>query len=65
MYELTQGKLTMIGVGGVENGSDALEKIKSGASLVQLYTSMVFEGPVIVNKIRRELIEQLKYYLDF
>ncbi|CAF0722289.1 unnamed protein product [Brachionus calyciflorus] len=60
MYELTQGKLTIIGVGGIESGYDALEKIKSGATLVQLYSSMVFEGPVIVNKIKRELIELLQ-----
>ncbi len=41
VYELTNGELTIIGVGGIENGQDALEKIKSGASLIQIYTSMV------------------------
>jgi dihydroorotate dehydrogenase len=61
MYELTDGKIVLIGVGGIENGRDALEKIKSGASLVQIYTSMVYQGPVIVDKIRRELIQLLKY----
>lgn len=62
MYELTDGKIVLIGVGGIENGRDALEKIKSGASLVQIYTSMVYQGPVIVDKIRRELIQLLKYF---
>lgn len=61
MYELTNGELVLIGVGGVENGRDALEKIKCGASLVQLYTTMVFQGPVAVDKIRRELIYLLKF----
>jgi dihydroorotate dehydrogenase len=55
MYELTKGKITIIGVGGIENGQDALEKIKCGASLIQIYTSMVYEGFPIVDKIKREL----------
>ena len=55
MYELTNGKITIIGAGGIQNGQDALEKIKSGASLVQIYTSMVYEGFPIVDKIKREL----------
>lgn len=59
-YELTNGELPIIGVGGIESGRDALERIKSGASLIQIYSAMVYEGPTIVNKIRRELIENLK-----
>lgn len=55
MYKLTNGKITIIGAGGIQNGQDALEKIKSGASLVQIYTSMVYEGFPIVDKIKREL----------
>ena len=58
-YELTNGKLPIIGAGGIETGQDALERIKSGASLIQIYTSMVYEGPIIVNKIRRELVEEM------
>lgn len=61
MYELTKGELTLIGSGGIESGRDALERIKSGASLVQIYTSMSFEGPTIVSRIKRELIHELKY----
>jgi dihydroorotate dehydrogenase len=60
MYELTNGELIMIGVGGIENGRDALERIKSGASLIQIYTSMVYQGPVVINRIRKELIYLLK-----
>jgi len=58
-YELTRGELLIIGAGGIETGHDALERIKSGASLVQIYTAMVYEGPVIVNKIKRELVQEL------
>jgi dihydroorotate dehydrogenase len=59
-YELTNGQMTIIGVGGVETGQDALDKIKAGASLVQVYSAMVYEGPTLVNKIKRELIEALE-----
>ena len=57
MYKLTGGKIPIIGVGGIFTGQDAYEKIKAGASLVQLYTSLAIEGPPIVNKIKRELEE--------
>ena len=55
----TNGKLTLIGVGGISSGQDAYTKIKAGASLVQLYTAMAFEGPGIIPRIKRELIECL------
>lgn len=58
-YKQTGGKVPIIGVGGVFSGIDAYDKIKAGASLVQLYTSLTFEGPPIVNKIKRELSELL------
>ncbi len=54
-YALTKRKLPIIGVGGVASGQDAFEKIKAGASLIELYTSMVYEGPWIANKINKEL----------
>ncbi len=59
-YELTNGEMLIIGAGGIETGNDALERIKSGASLVQIYTAMVYEGPMIVNKIKRELVHELE-----
>lgn len=59
-FELTEGRLMIVGVGGIENGQDALDKIKCGATLVQVYSAMVYQGPVLVNKIKRELIELLK-----
>lgn len=58
-YMLTKGQLPIIGVGGVLTGQDAYEKIKAGASLIQLYTSLTYEGPPVVNKIKQELVELL------
>ncbi len=55
-YKETKGEITIIGVGGVNSGKTAYDKIKSGANLVQLYTGMIYEGPGIVKKIKAELI---------
>ena len=60
MYNLTNGQITLIGVGGITNGSDCYEKIKSGASLVQLYTALTFFGPLLVTKIKNEIIDLIK-----
>ncbi len=59
-YKILKDKTKIIGVGGVSNGQDAFEKIASGASLVQLYTGMVYRGPRIASKISTELIDLLK-----
>jgi dihydroorotate dehydrogenase len=48
-------KLVLIGVGGIASGADAYAKIRAGASLVQLYTALVFEGPGLISRIRRDL----------
>tara|TARA_Y100000591_G_scaffold323453_1_gene341292 strand:- start:435 stop:1481 length:1047 start_codon:yes stop_codon:yes gene_type:complete len=55
-----QGKVKIIGVGGVDTGQAAFEKISAGANAVQLYTGMVFRGPGVVKKIKKELISILK-----
>ncbi|MDB5366600.1 MAG: pyrD [Rhodospirillales bacterium] len=49
----------LIGVGGVASGEDAYAKIRAGASLVQLYTALIYEGPSLVARIKRELAELL------
>ncbi len=59
-YELTNGQIPIIGVGGIFNGKDAYKKIRAGASLVQLYTAMIYEGPYIARKICAELTQLLK-----
>ncbi|XP_007431842.1 dihydroorotate dehydrogenase (quinone), mitochondrial [Python bivittatus] len=55
MYSLTQGRIPIIGVGGVCTGQDALEKIRAGASLVQMYTALTYHGPPVVGAIKQEL----------
>ncbi len=60
IYRLTEGKIPLIGVGGIASGRDAYRKIRAGASLVQLYSAMVFQGPGLANKIKLELTEALK-----
>ncbi len=60
MYELTGGKLPLIGVGGISSGAEAYVKIRAGATLVQLYTAMVYHGPSLVARIKRELADCLR-----
>eukprot|EP00794_Sanderia_malayensis_P019006 gene19006-20918_t len=60
MYKLTNGHVPIIGVGGILSGQDAYEKIRAGASLVQIYTVMTYDGPPVVTRIRRELAELLR-----
>ena len=58
-YDLLKGKVKIIGVGGVDSGKSAYKKFLAGASYVQLYTGMIFQGPGIVRKIKKELKELL------
>lgn len=60
MYRLTKGRLPIIGIGGIGSGQDAYDKIKAGASLVQLYTALVYQGPPVIGRIKRELETLLK-----
>ncbi len=59
-YRLTKGRLPLIGVGGVSSAAEAYAKIRAGASLVQLYTALVFDGPALVGRITRGLAELLR-----
>ncbi len=56
LYEKTGGKLPIIGAGGIFTADDAIEKLKAGATLVQIYTGFVYEGPSIVKKINQALL---------
>jgi dihydroorotate dehydrogenase len=60
MYQCTEGRLPIIGCGGVASGADAYAKIRAGASLVQLYTALVFHGPDLIGRIKRELAACLR-----
>jgi len=59
-YKKLKGKAYIIGVGGVDSGKSAFEKITAGANAVQLYTGMIYKGPGIVKAIKKELIEILE-----
>ena len=59
-FKDTKGKIQIIGVGGVDTGQSAFEKISAGANAVQLYTGMVYKGPGIVRDMKKELISILK-----
>jgi dihydroorotate dehydrogenase len=60
VYQASGGKLTLIGVGGVSSADEAYAKIRAGASLVQLYTGLVYEGPGLVTRMKRDLAELLR-----
>ena len=59
-YRLTQGRLPLVGVGGVGGAPEAYEKIRAGASLVQLYTALLFDGPALVGRIKTGLAALLR-----
>ena len=60
IYRATQGRVPVIGVGGIFNAADAYDKIKAGASAVQIYTGWVYEGPGAVKRINRGLLKSLE-----
>jgi dihydroorotate dehydrogenase len=59
-YKETDGKLPIIGAGGVNSALSAYDKIKAGASLVQLYSALVYHGPNLANEINKGLVKLLK-----
>lgn len=60
LYRLTDGRIPLIGVGGVASGADAYAKIRAGASLVQLYSGLVYGGPGLPARIKRDLAALLR-----
>lgn len=59
MYQLTKGEVPLIGVGGIASAEDAYEKIRAGASAVQLYTALIYKGFGLVEKINKGLVDLL------
>ncbi len=59
-YRLTNGKLPIIGAGGISSAQDAYDKIRAGASLVQFYSALAFQGPGMVQKIKSDLVTLLQ-----
>lgn len=60
IYQETEGKLPIIGVGGIFNAEDAWEKITAGASLLQFYSGWIYQGPWVVKEILQGLVEKLE-----
>ncbi|POM60283.1 Dihydroorotate dehydrogenase (fumarate) [Phytophthora palmivora] len=60
MYKLTKGQIPLIGVGGVSTGQDAYDKIRAGASLVQMYSCLIYESPLAVPRAKNELAALLR-----
>jgi dihydroorotate dehydrogenase len=59
-YDLTGGKIPLIGIGGVASAADAYAKIRAGACLVQLYSALIYRGPGLVSEIALGLAELLR-----
>ena len=58
--EASQGRIALIGAGGIASGADAYAKIRAGASAVQLYTALIYHGPGLVMRVRRDLSRRLR-----
>ena len=57
IHQRSNGQIPIIGVGGIHSAEDAIEKFEAGASLVQLYTGFVYEGPALIKRINKELLK--------
>jgi dihydroorotate dehydrogenase len=55
VYELSGGKVPLIGIGGIHDGETALQKIEAGATLLQLYTGLIYQGPGLIQRIKSSL----------
>lgn len=60
LYRKTKGKVPIIGVGGISSADDAYERIKAGASLVQVYTGLVYQGPGLIKDIKQGLVRRME-----
>ena len=58
LSEKSNKKIPIIGVGGINSEEDALEKLDAGASLVQIYTGFIYEGPSLVKRINKSLLKR-------
>lgn len=58
LHRKSKGKFPIIGVGGIHSAAEAIEKIKAGACLVQVYTGFIYEGPGLIKAINQEIVRQ-------
>ncbi len=59
IYEKTQGKIIIIGVGGINSPQEAIKKLRAGASLIQVYSGLVYEGPSLIKRINEALLTEV------
>jgi dihydroorotate dehydrogenase len=58
IHKKSKGKIPMIGVGGIHSAADALAKLRAGASLVQIYTGFIYEGPGLIQEINKAIVAE-------
>ena len=59
LSEKSNKSFTIIGVGGIHSAQDAIDKLQAGASLIQLYTGFIYEGPALIKAINKKILENL------
>ncbi|HEX6001416.1 MAG TPA: quinone-dependent dihydroorotate dehydrogenase [Hyphomicrobiaceae bacterium] len=59
-YLLTQGRIPLIGIGGIDSGRAAIAKLEAGATLLQLYTGLIYEGPALIARIKSDIVAYLR-----
>jgi dihydroorotate dehydrogenase len=60
VFEATGGRIPLIGIGGIDSGETALEKIEAGATLLQLYTGLIYAGPGLIGEIKSHLVREVR-----
>jgi dihydroorotate dehydrogenase len=60
VYLATKGEIPLIGIGGIDSPESALAKIEAGATLLQLYTGLIYEGPALISKIKSRLADEAR-----
>jgi dihydroorotate dehydrogenase len=65
IFQATRGKIPLIGIGGIDSGPTALAKIEAGATLIQLYTGLIYEGPGLIQRIKDDLTEAVRRHGNF
>ena len=60
VYRASGGKIPLIGIGGIDSPETALAKIEAGATLLQLYTGLIYQGPALIGRIRSRLADEAR-----
>jgi dihydroorotate dehydrogenase len=60
VHQLTGGAIPLVGIGGIDSGAAAIAKLEAGASLIQLYTGLIYEGPSLIGRIKRDILATIE-----